>query len=239
VTFTFSEHPSPVTRSTRFGAIRDPKILSAATKVFAEQARLRTSNVVRSLLCRTFVDWQWEVDMAMRGTMVATALAVILAAGTTHASNEAVPARIGEWVEFRSTTPITRAKGAWCSFDLREDAIKDEELMRILATDASGNATATQFTGPLVFRYTNTETGKFVDRDLSGNGWLFIHEDGSSTWILDQHFGAGVKQGVPSNLPQGVYVLTGPTILEVGPKVSFEKYTNFGTIENICDTLAP
>ncbi|WP_394836610.1 hypothetical protein LVJ94_06845 [Pendulispora rubella] len=176
-------------------------------------------------------------------------LAVVLTVGVSDAnaaesSNAdpplcgAAPGPIGQWRDYRVCRTVrTFAAGDYCSFAVKSEVVVDEERIRTLAVDASGKPLVEQFTGPLVFRFTNTATGKSALGDVSGDADAFHHPDGRDTWILHDGFFLNVSKYVTTNVPPGLYVLSGGSIFEVADRTHF-RITPLGKMENMCETLA-
>jgi hypothetical protein len=88
--------------------------------------------------------------------------------------------------------------GTRCPFGLRGEVLRDRELIRTLSTHPDGSPDLEEIIGPLVFRLTNTETGRSVVRNLSGTGLLDHGTDGSFVlYLVGGHFGAGLAPGDP------------------------------------------
>src|SRR5262245_25658174 len=144
------------------------------------------------------------------------------------------------WIPF-DQEDITYAAGQGCDFEVFGEVLHDQEFFRNVATYPDGSPRTQQFKGPLIMRFTNTETGASVDRNAWGNAFERFAPDGSfeSITIEAGHFVGRIRAG---NQPgPGIYYVTGAwselarnsdgtSSLFLGPK---------GSAENLCETLAP
>jgi hypothetical protein len=112
-----------------------------------------------------------------------------------------------------------------CTFDVDVQILANNEL---ITTFSDGRQL---ITGALFVRLTNVETGKSIDLNISGPGFITPHEDGSVTFELSGRslvFDVGFLQ-----------LTSGPVILEIdenGDVVSYT-YTSAATVD-LCAVLA-
>ncbi len=171
-----------------------------------------------------------------------TAAAAALAVPGSAAS--AVPARTGaghdtSWQRYHQSD-VTVPAGRACDFEVFEEVVRDREFFRNVSFYADGTPKTQLWKGPLVMRYTNTETGDSVVRDISGRAVMDYAADGAwkSITIQSGHFSGTLPAG---SLPErGLFVVggrwssltvndDGSRTLVLGPR---------GTAENLCEDLA-
>lgn len=153
----------------------------------------------------------------------------------------AVPAHAAAgspWTPYR-TAPFTLAAGQRCSFGLSGTPIRDRERIRTLATFPDGTPRVQQVDGPLVVRYTNTDTGTSTVRDLTGRALVIYGADGGFREFLESgHFAVGLAPTDPGG--PGFFVLSGRgAALTVKPDGSRILAPGRAHVENICSALAP
>jgi ribosomal protein S28E/S33 len=124
-----------------------------------------------------------------------------------------------------------------CDFPVLVEITTNKETVTTF-TRQSG-ATSIHTTGALKVRLTNTETGKTIDRNISGPILATVNSDGSTTqkgtgpalWVFDP--------GVAPDLPRLV-IIWGKTESVLGPETgAFRFISQQGRYEDICATLAP
>lgn len=136
---------------------------------------------------------------------------------------------------------VTWEAGEYCEFEVFGEVLVDDEYYRNVSTYPDGSPRTQLWKVPLTFRYTNTETGASVDRNLSGRSIMQYGPDEAFQSITIQrgHFGGSAKAG--SEPAQGIFHVTGrwssmvrnddgSSTFFTGPR---------GTLENLCETLAP
>lgn len=144
----------------------------------------------------------------------------------------------GEWMEYRSADFAVPA-GARCPFALTGTVIEDAERIRTLDTYPDGAPRTQEVAGELVVRYANADTGRSVDRNLTGTALLDVRPDGSlhRITLVGGHFAAGLRAGDAGG--PAFLVFTGS-----GYAVTFEDdgtrsvTDGHGGVENLCVTLA-
>jgi hypothetical protein len=153
----------------------------------------------------------------------------------------AVPARAAarpEWSPYR-TAPFTLPAGERCSFGLSATPIRDLERIRTLAVFPDGTPRVQEVDGPLVVRYTNTDTDAFAVRDLTGRALVVYGADGGFREILESgRFAVGLPATDPGG--PGFFVLSGSgAAVTVSPDGSRILAPGRAHVENICSALAP
>ncbi|MBO0869630.1 MAG: hypothetical protein J2P15_13795 [Micromonosporaceae bacterium] len=168
---------------------------------------------------------------ALRGAV----LVAMTAGAVGFAGSPALAESPSPWQPFRSA-PFTQAAGDVCAFAVHGDIVTDHELVRTLQTYPDGTPREQEFVGPLVIRYTNLSTGASVERNLTGTGWWFFDQDGTTHGNGVGHFGIGIHAG-NTNPPPGEYVLTGAFDFVLGADGTRTFSVQGGTVENLCQTL--
>jgi hypothetical protein len=145
-------------------------------------------------------------------------------------------ARVGDWMPYR-TKPFELAAGTRCTFGLAGAPVRDRERVRTVATFPDGTPRIQEFAGPLVVRYTNTDTGATVRRNLTGRATVTYRPDGSFTETLDHgHLAVGLAPSDPGG--PGFFVLTGSGFrLAVAATGRRSISLGTGRVENLCNTL--
>ena len=112
-----------------------------------------------------------------------------------------------------------------CAFDVDLQVLVNNEF---ITTFSDGRQL---ITGALKVRLTNVETGKSIDLNISGPGFITPHEDGSVTFQLS---------GRSLVFDLGLLELTsGPAILEIDPSGTVVSYTTTSAATvDLCAVLA-
>ncbi|MEY9846969.1 hypothetical protein ABH940_004056 [Streptacidiphilus sp. BW17] len=167
-----------------------------------------------------------------------TAVGLLLSAGVGLAfalPGTAAADPPGPWQSYRSG-PFTDAAGEVCSFPLSGHSVADQEKIRTLAVDSSGEPTEQEITGQLVFRYTDDATGAWTDENLTGTAWLYHHADGSQTWVVSGHLGLGIRAGNPY-AAQGYSILGGSLTVQITADHYPYVTGHDGSTEDLCQEL--
>jgi hypothetical protein len=140
------------------------------------------------------------------------------------------------WVPAPSA-PWEREAGVICDFAVRSEPVVDEVMMLVLETDASGSPTKVVYTGDLVVRLTNLETGASTEADASGDAVVEYHEDGSMTWYVRGPvlFGGRDSGG---NLPRGFWLVDGVYTAEITSTGEKTVTMLHGTQHDLCTDIA-
>jgi hypothetical protein len=165
--------------------------------------------------------------------LVAALVAVVVAPAPTRASTG------GGWVPVPSA-PFDFAAGVRCDFPVHGEPIVDEVRTRVLATYPDGSTKRQAFVGDLIGRFTNTDTGAFVDVDLGGSAVVAIQPGGTlttnSTWHAVGPALYGFREG-GGNRPRGLWVFDGVYTVAFDAN-SFRTVTIYhGSERNICAEL--
>ncbi|NES31402.1 hypothetical protein GCE86_23775 [Micromonospora terminaliae] len=123
--------------------------------------------------------------------------------------------------------------GARCDFAVRVEPIVDEVRKLTLATYPDGSPRRELFTGALIDRVTNLETGATSTADASGTSLVVYGTDGSMTWYVTGPVLLGFRENAGS-LPKGLWIVDGQFVVEFTP--TFEKTITMlhGTTHNVC-----
>jgi hypothetical protein len=141
------------------------------------------------------------------------------------------------WEPYR-TQPFTSPAGQLCEFTLQADPIADEEMVATVARFPDGSPKVEAYTGKLVVRYTNVETGATTDKDLSGNAVVRYFENGAYTMYMHGPVGVGFRE--TDQYPKGMYVFDGFHVVHTGADAADrdrEVVVDAGTEHDICGDL--
>jgi hypothetical protein len=121
---------------------------------------------------------------------------------------------------------------------VRGEILRDEELSRTLTTYPDGSIHLQEVIGPLVFRFTNTSTGRSVVRNLDGTGLFDRGTDGSfALFLVSGHMGAGLASTDPGGPALLYFTGTGHTLVQAADGSRTVIYGR-GPVENVCKVLA-
>lgn len=168
-----------------------------------------------------------------------TTAALILAAG---ALLPAVPASAVEdnpspWTPYTSDDFVTDA-GEVCSFAVGGEVVSDKERYRTTEWFPDGSPRYQEWTGQLITRFTNLDSGESVERNLTGRGDFEFFSDGSwSLTAVGGHFAGAMGPG--SDPEPGWFVVRGSDYtLHSDAEGNRSLTSGHGTVENLCETLA-
>lgn len=168
------------------------------------------------------------------------ALAVVLVLVATLAT----PARAGSpggWMP-APTTPWSRPAGVLCDFGIHVEPIVDEVRRRVLATYPDGSVRRDAWTGALILRVTNDDTGASTDVDAGGDATIGYRPGGAidlnSTWHAAGPAVFGFREG-RGNRPRGLYRFDGLYRVEFDATGYKTVTVHAGTETEICALLSP
>ncbi|GAB3388057.1 hypothetical protein RMN56_13545 [Micromonospora halotolerans] len=163
---------------------------------------------------------------------VASVLAAIVAALPGSASAASGGSGPGAW-EPAPQEAFEMPAGARCDFAVRVEPIVDEVRKLTLATYPDGSPKRELFTGTLIDRVTNLETGATSTADASGTSLVVYGTDGSMTWYVTGPVLLGFRENAGS-LPKGLWIVDGQFAVEFTP--TFDKTITMlhGTTHNVC-----
>jgi hypothetical protein len=175
--------------------------------------------------------------MRSRSFAASTAAALVVAAALAPVGASAAEPGPSPWSPYQSADFEVPA-GEVCAFGLRGEIVSDKERYRVAETYPDGSTRLEEWTGQLVIRYVNTDTGAAVERNLTGRGDFEYYPDGSwSLTAVGGHFGAGLHPGDEPH--QGFYVVTGSQYVLHSDADGHRTLTSgHGTTENLCETLS-
>ena len=172
---------------------------------------------------------------------VAAGLALVpaTAAGAAPAASPAVPAIPHglQWEPFRSA-PFTSPAGRNCAFNLSAVPVRDEEEIATLATFPDGSPRVQVIRGDLRVRYTNTDTGAAVEKDLNGVGFVETGADGSFTYRFVGPAVVGIRPTDPFPKGPGYWELNGYHEFYIAPGGAYrEMRVDLGSEHNVCTDI--
>jgi hypothetical protein len=172
-------------------------------------------------------------------SLAAALSAAALMLSATPASAATGTATGDGWVP-APTPPFDQAAGVTCDFPLHGEPVVDEVKKMVLATYPDGSPKREIYTGALIVRLTNTETGAWLDADASGTAVVDYKPGGSlgssSTWHIFGPVLTGFREG-GGNLPRGMYILDGIYTLTYSDTGFKTVKFRLGGADNICDDL--
>ena len=126
--------------------------------------------------------------------------------------------------------------GALCPFEISVETLLNTEKLRTFF-DAQGEPTMALLSGRLIWRFTNTETGESIVRNISGPGRTIFHDDGSRTETFLGRSAVAFFVGDP--LGPSAPIVSGPVTLEYDADGDLVSAEIIGHItEDVCETLA-
>jgi ribosomal protein S28E/S33 len=167
-------------------------------------------------------------------SLVASAVGLILIVLTPGLANAVPPTRQPNPLPTEPFIFTDTVGNNPCSFPVLLDITTNKEIVTTF-TRRSG-VTSIHTTGALKVRLTNTDTGKTIDRNISGPILATVNSDGSLTqkgagpalWVFDP--------GVAPELPRLV-ITKGKTESILGPGTAFSFISRQGSFEDICGAL--
>ncbi|MGN9810510.1 hypothetical protein ACTMSW_14255 [Micromonospora sp. BQ11] len=161
---------------------------------------------------------------------IATALAAIVLAATVPSAASA--SATGGWVPAPQEA-FELPAGARCDFAVRVQPIVDEVRKLVLDTYPDGTPRRELYTGDLINRVTNLETGATSTADASGTSLVEYARDGSMTWYVTGPVLLGFRENAGS-LPRGLWIVDGQFVVEFTP--TYDKTITMvrGTTHNVC-----
>ena len=167
----------------------------------------------------------------------AVAVLVLVAGAVLPASpGVAVEDNPSPWTPYDGEDWVTEA-GEVCSFAMGGEVVSDKERYRTTAWFPDGSPRYQEWTGQLIVRFTNLDSGESVERNLTGRGDFEYFADES--WTLTAvggHFAGAIRPG--GDPGPGWYVVTGSgyTLHSDADGDRTLTYGN-GTVEDVCETL--
>jgi|SRR5215217_8142067 len=132
------------------------------------------------------------------------------------------------------TAPFTVPAGIRCAFPIHGEPIADEVQGLNLVTYPDGSPQRAVYTGTLIVRVTNTDTGAAYDADASGTAMVDYGTDGSQhwRWIGPVLVGFGATN---SNHAQGIFILDGVYDLDIAD--GFNTIRGVGQETDVCAAI--
>ncbi|HEX5996243.1 MAG TPA: hypothetical protein VFY84_13965 [Jiangellales bacterium] len=156
------------------------------------------------------------------------------------ASASTTTARDGVWVPAPSAT-FDRPAGVLCDFPIHSEPIVDEVVMKVLDTYPDGTSKLEVYTGALIIRVTNTDTGAATDVDASGTALIEYRPCGSfdlnSTWYAIGPVLVGFREGRGDH-PRGYYQFDGIYTINFAEDGFKTVHMLVGTEHDVCLDIA-
>ncbi|MCM0674501.1 hypothetical protein NCC78_07345 [Micromonospora phytophila] len=165
--------------------------------------------------------WKRSVGTALTAIALAT---TVPSAASASATGGWVPAPQGAFEQ---------PAGARCDFAVRVEPIVDEVRKLVLDTYPDGSPRRELFTGDLINRVTNLETGATSTADASGTSMVEYVQDGSMTWYVTGPVLLGFRENAGS-LPRGLWIVDGQFVVEFTPTYDKTITMVHGTTHNVC-----
>ena len=134
-------------------------------------------------------------------------------------------------------TAFDRPAGVECAFPIHAEPTVNQVFGKTTRTYPDGTPAQQIFTGPLVFRVTNTDNGKYYDADASGSAVVDYATDTTQTWHVIGPILLNSRAG-RTNLPLGLWVVNGIYRLVIDPTPHVTVTLVVGTEDNVCDHIA-
>ncbi|MDG4804330.1 hypothetical protein [Micromonospora sp. WMMD980] len=170
----------------------------------------------------------------MRFSRMSVAAASVVAALVAALPGAASAADVapGAWVPAPQEA-FEMPAGARCEFAVRVEPIVDEVRKLTLDTYPDGSPKRELFTGALVDRVTNLETGATATADASGTSLVVYRPDGSMTWYVTGPVLLGFRENAGS-LPKGLWIVDGQFRVAFTPTYDKTITMLHGTTHNVC-----
>ncbi|MGW4501908.1 hypothetical protein ACWENR_25255 [Micromonospora sp. NPDC004336] len=140
--------------------------------------------------------------------------------------------RLGGWVPAPQEA-FELPAGARCDFAVRVEPVVDEVRKLVLETYPGGAPRRELYTGALVSRVNNLETGATSMADASGTSLVIHGTDGSMTWYVVGPVLLGFRENAGS-LPRGLWLVDGVFRVDFTP--TYDKTVTMvrGTAHDVC-----
>lgn len=184
--------------------------------------------------------------MTLAATLVLTTLAVTGVASATTVTSGRISLTSStdngiqpQWKRYHQKDFRVPA-GQACAFTLFGKVLYDREYYRTLYRWPNGKPRSQLFRGPLVVRFSNTETHVHLIRNLSGVGIEKFNPDGSfhALVLVSGHFSATLPPG--SSPRRGEFYVSGQgaTVVAHADGTDTLKLGSHGRAENLCRPLS-
>jgi hypothetical protein len=164
------------------------------------------------------------------------ALVLAIGASVPAAPSMAQDDNPSPWTPYQGSD-FEVAAGEVCSFPLAGEVVSDKERYRTTAWFPDGSPRYQEWTGQLIIRFTNLDSGESVERNLTGRGDFEYFDDGA--WTLTAvggHFAGALREG--GDPGPGWYVVTGSGYTLHADADGKRTLTyGDGRVENLCETL--
>lgn len=175
------------------------------------------------------------------GSLLGAVAAPVSAAPAMPAMPEApgitVPAFERGW-EPAPSAPWDVAAGVRCDFAIHGEPVVDEVQKLLLQQYPDGTPKRELYSGDLVVRITNVETGASTDADASGDAVIEYRPDGTmSRWYVRGPVLVGVGED-GGNLPRGMWIVDGVFTIDFTPEGKKNITMVHGTTTDMCAEIA-
>ncbi len=158
-------------------------------------------------------------------------------AGDTHAAVSSPATENTGW-EPAPSEPWDVEAGVRCDFAIHGEPVVDEVRKLVLQTYPDGTPKREVYTGDLVVRITNAETGESVDADAGGDAVMEYRPDGTmSRWYVHGPVLVGVGADA-GNLPRGMWIVDGVFTIDFTPEGAKHITMLDGSQQNMCDAIS-
>lgn len=176
--------------------------------------------------------------------LAAGTAALTLAAGVPTTASAATPVPTGTGHPARSVSvgepvpapPFLSPAGDVCPFPVAGEFPVNEQRATVVR-NPDGSTRAQYVSGRLVGRFTNTASGRTVERDLSGVGAVTFRPDGSSRLAVAGGALVGFHVG---DSPAGIFEVNGPrsvVVVDFAADGTRTRRVQIGPYEDLCATL--
>ena len=168
----------------------------------------------------------------MFAVLVVVAGVLLTAAGPAAATPPEHSRAGGGW-EPVHYEPYELPAGVRCDFPVRGEPIVNQVRKRVLETYPDGSPKREAYTGDLVMRITNLDSGAHTDVDASGDAVIEYREDGSMIWYVKGPVLVGIGEN-GGNLPRGIWRLDGVYTVEFSSTGYRTVTMARGTTHDVC-----
>jgi hypothetical protein len=161
----------------------------------------------------------------------------VLLIGATPGSAAPSHARPSPW-KLVPDGNFTYEAGQVCAFAVQNDIVHDGDWVSTFEQYPDGRPRRQVIVGPLVYRVTNTVTGRSVVRNFGGTTEALHREDGATVYKAIGGIAIGIHRDRDPHPPApGFYVNTGYTEVEIAANGAHRILVSVGPVENLCETL--
>jgi hypothetical protein len=136
--------------------------------------------------------------------------------------------------------PLDLPEGVYCSFPVNLENLVDQTIGRAYPPN-KGGVERLEFTGHVVTRITNTDTGAFVDLNSPAHVTLWLFPDGSFQVTFSGPIFAfyTAEEAAVSTLDQGLWYVRGTGSELYDPEGNLVEAVHHGNFVDLCALLTP